>query len=562
MAADEASSSDNNKEDKIVISNKVLKPFDKNNVDPEAKAHYKIGNELFLKLKYYEAKEEYTKAIQIQDNYADAYFNRAVTYKSIKDYQNAEEDIKVVLALQPDAVDAMNLYGEILLDTGRLKEAEEWFKKALMKDPSYERAAQGLKKVRALLYEENEESDDTEEEVEEEKEMGGSKSSIEEVINKKEESYKEERAFEIEKLLQEPHKNNDISSKEEDVIQEGQIKKVAFFKPTETFDSVVGMEKIKQYFRENVILAIKNPQLFKKYGKKLGVGVILYGPPGTGKTYIVRAAAGEAGANVIIARINQIVDMYTGNTEKNLHSIFEQARKNTPCIIIFDELDALGIKRNDSGQGESSSIRLAINQFLTEMDGLEKNPEGIFVIGTTNNPWDIDPALKRSGRFGDRIYIRPPNKKERMALFEFYTANTPKEKLNYGRLARATIGYSAADIADICEKAKMRPLLHEYYRKKERKLTTKDIIAVLKDKEFGRSNSSLDEWYETVKKDVINKVETEIVNGKKQQVVKEGKLDPEERILYKALISDIKKNTSKLYKLYRWLTRFIAVYLF
>ena len=93
------------------------------------------------------------------------------------------------------------------------------------------------------------------------------------------------------------------------------------------------------------MLAIKEPALFKKYGKKLGVGLLLYGPPGTGKTHIVKAIAGEAGANVIIARVNQIVDMYTGNTEKNLHAIFEQARKNTPCIIFFDELDALGVKR-------------------------------------------------------------------------------------------------------------------------------------------------------------------------------------------------------------------------
>ena len=109
---------------------------------------------------------------------------------------------------------------------------------------------------------------------------------------------------------------------------------------------------MKKFLYENVVLAIQKPELFRKYGKKLGVGLLLYGPPGTGKTHVVNAIAGESGANVIIARINQIVDMYTGNTEKNLHAIFEQARKNPPCIIFFDELDALGVKRGGGGGGE------------------------------------------------------------------------------------------------------------------------------------------------------------------------------------------------------------------
>ena len=143
---------------------------------------------------------------------------------------------------------------------------------------------------------------------------------------------------------------------------------------------------------------------------------------------MVKAIAGEAGANVIIARVNQIVDMYTGNTEKNLHAIFEQARKNTPCIIFFDELDALGVKRggdDGGGGGNSSALRLAVNQFLVEMSGVETNPEGIYVIGATNNPWDIDPALKRSGRFGDSVYLKPPTYGDRKKLFKYYTRNKP-----------------------------------------------------------------------------------------------------------------------------------------
>lgn len=296
------------------------------------------------------------------------------------------------------------------------------------------------------------------------------------------------------------------------------------------------------------MLAIKKPDLFKKYGKKLGLGLLLYGPPGVGKTHIVRAIAGEAGANVIIARINQIVDMYTGNTEKNLHAIFEQARKNTPCIIFFDELDALGVKRGGGdeggGGGNSSALRLAVNQFLVEMSGVEANPEGIYVIGATNNPWDIDPALKRSGRFGDSVYLKPPNYKDRKDLFRYYTRNKPVGQLNFGRLSRATMGFSPADIERVADKAAMLPLLHEYEHNMSREYTMKDVMQILKDKDY--SGSSLDEWYAMVKKDVITKTENSTIDGKKQVVVKEGKLDPQEKILYKAMINDIKKNTNSV----------------
>ncbi|MEM0107117.1 MAG: ATP-binding protein, partial [Candidatus Micrarchaeaceae archaeon] len=208
--------------------------------------------------------------------------------------------------------------------------------------------------------------------------------------------------------------------------------------------------------------------------------------------------------------------------------------------------------------GESSALRLAVNQFLVEMNGVEANPEGIFVIGTTNQPWDIDPALKRSGRFGDSVYLRPPTYRERKKLIEFYTKNKHRGYINFGRLARATMGYSPADIEHICDKAAMKPLLHEYNYKKERKLNMHDFMSILKDKES--QGSSLDEWYAMVKKEVISKTEEQIVDGKKQQIVKEGKLDAQEKVLYKALISDIKKNTSPFRIALRKFMRFWAIY--
>ncbi len=488
-------------------------PMDSGIVNDSAKEHWKKGNSLFENGSFDEAIAEFEEAIKIDENYADAYFNIALAERVNRRYADAKKNLDRVMELQPDSADAPLLYGDILESQNELLEARGWYKKALQINPDYSEAK-------------------------------GRQEHIESLIKMDYGKY-EEKGEEKQK-----------SKEGEEVIQDGQIKRVAFYKSTIKFDSVIGLTKVKKYVHENVVLAIERPDLFKKYGKQLGVGLLLYGPPGVGKTYIVNAIAGEANANVIIARINQIIDMYTGNTEKNIHAIFEQARQHTPCIIFFDELDALGGKRGGGGKdgGDSSAMRLAVNQFLVEMNGIEDNPEGIFVIGATNNPWDIDPALKRSGRFSDVVYILPPRYKDRKGLFDFYTRNTPRDKLNYGRLSRTTMGFAPSDIQHICDRAIMKPLLHEYSSKNERKLSMKDVLSVMSEKDF--RGSSLDEWYSMVKKEIISKTETNIVDGKKQEIVREGKLDSQEKIIYKKMVRDIKKNTNasgmRVKKFMRW----------
>jgi SpoVK/Ycf46/Vps4 family AAA+-type ATPase len=271
-------------------------------------------------------------------------------------------------------------------------------------------------------------------------------------------------------------------------------------------------------------------------------------------TYFVNAIGGETGSNVIIARINEIVDMYAGNTEKNMHAIFEQARKNTPCVVFFDELDALGVKRDGGGGGgeAQSFMRMAVNQFLQEMDGVEKNPEGIFVIGATNQPWDIDPALKRSKRFGESIYIPPPDYKTRKQAFIYNTRKMPLAHINFDRLARATMGFSQADVEEICDKAALIPAAEEDRTGKRRKIKMKDFMTMIK-----KHGNTLDEWYSMVKKEVVSKREEQIVDGKKQVIVKERKLSPEEKTRYKALIKDVKKNSNSFY---RYIKKFIRAF--
>jgi hypothetical protein len=169
-----------------------------------------------------------------------------------------------------------------------------------------------------------------------------------------------------------------------------------FDKPKLNFGNVGGMEAVKEQIRMKIIYPLQHAELFKAYDKKVGGGVLLYGPPGCGKTLISKATAGEIKANFIALGLHQILDMWIGNSEKNMHEVFELARQNAPSILFFDEVDALAADRRDLRQ---SAGRNLINAFLSEMDGAESDNEGVLVIGATNAPWHIDPAFRRPGRF-------------------------------------------------------------------------------------------------------------------------------------------------------------------
>lgn len=489
----------------------------KDTTNPKAKEFYKKAGSFFEENKFEESIDAYTKAIEEDPNYSSAYFNRALAYAILNKYGEATRDAEKVLDIEPESYDAPYVMGIISEYQNDFDGAKEWYEKALAKNPNYEQAKARLDQLKTKVG----------------------------------------KHPEMAPVSGTPTSGGKVDA-DGTVMEEGQIKKVKWHKSSLTFADVVGMEKQKQLIYENVILAIKKPDLLKAYGKKLGLGVIFYGPPGNGKTYLVNAIAGETGSNVIIARINEIVDMYAGNTEKNMHAIFEQARKATPCIIFFDELDALGVKRDGGGGGgeAQSFMRMAVNQFLQELDGVEKNPEGIFVIGATNSPWDIDPALKRSKRFGETIYIPPPNYKERKGSFIYNTKKMPLARVDYGRLARCTMGFSQADIDEICDKAALIPAAEEDRTGKKRKVEMRDFLRMIK-----QHGNTLDEWYSMVRKDIVSKTETQIVDGKKQTIVKEGKLSPEEKQKYKAMVKDVKKNSSQWYLILKKIARNFSLYI-
>ncbi|MDE1761754.1 MAG: AAA family ATPase [Candidatus Micrarchaeota archaeon] len=485
----------------------------KGTANPAARESYTKAGTLFEDNKFEEAIELYSQAIKQDPMYASAYFNRALAYAIINKYDQATEDAQQVLRIEPESYDAPYVMGIIAEYKKDFDSAKEWYLRALKQNPKYEQARARLEGLTKKAGEGPTDSSD---------------------------------------------KVRVATEKNETVVQEGQLKQVKWHKSLVTFKDVVGMKKEKKLIYENIILAIKKPELLKAYGKKLGLGVLFYGPPGCGKTYFVNAIGGETQSKVIIAAINEIIDMYAGNTEKNLHAIFEQARKNTPCVIFFDEVDAMGSKRDGGGDGGGSQnfMRMAVNQFLQEMDGVEKNPEGIFIIGATNAPWDMDPALKRSGRFGEAIYIPPPDYATRKQSFIYHTRKMPLSRINFGRLARATIGFSQADIAEICDRAALIPAAEEDRTGRKRKLRMNDFFAVIK-----AHGGTLDEWYSMVRKDIVNKTETTVVDGKKQEVVKEGKLSPEEKNKYKALVKDVKRNSSAYMKFIKKMIRNFSIYI-
>ena len=157
-------------------------------------------------------------------------------------------------------------------------------------------------------------------------------------------------------------------------------------KPKWKFNDVGGMQRVKDEISIKIIQPLKNPELYKAFGKKAGGGILLYGPPGCGKTFIAKATAGEIDAKFINIGLHDILDMWVGNSEKNLHEIFEMARRNKPCVLFFDEVDAMGASRSDLKQ---SAMRHVINQFLAELDGVESDNEGVLILAATNAPWSV-----------------------------------------------------------------------------------------------------------------------------------------------------------------------------
>ncbi|GLR17048.1 ATP-binding protein [Portibacter lacus] len=262
-------------------------------------------------------------------------------------------------------------------------------------------------------------------------------------------------------------------------------------KPKMGFADVGGMAKVKKEIDLKIIKPLEHKELYAQYGKKVGGGLLLYGPPGCGKTFIAKATAGEIDANFINVSLNDILDMFIGNSEKNLHDIFEIARAHTPCVMFIDEIDALGAKRSDLRQSAGKNI---INQFLAELDGLEANNDGILIIGATNTPWHLDSAFRRPGRFDRIIFVPPPDDESKIEILKLKLKEKPVEKIDYKAVIKHTKDYSGADIdamIDIAIESKLEKAMETGIPEP---ISTKDLVAAAKN----HKPSTVD-WFTTAK---------------------------------------------------------------
>ena len=262
-------------------------------------------------------------------------------------------------------------------------------------------------------------------------------------------------------------------------------------KPDTTFNDVGGMEGVKKEIELKIIKPLQHPELYKAYGKKTGGGILLYGPPGCGKTFIAKATAGQVNARFISVGLNDILDMWIGNSEKNLHDIFELARDNKPCVLFIDEIDALGASRSDMKQ---SGGRHLINQFLQELDGINSSNDGVLILGATNTPWNLDPAFRRPGRFDRIIFVPPPDESSREAILRLKMKNKPSEDIDYSQLAKKTENYSGADIDAIIDIAIEIILESSFSDGIPKPLNTKDLLEAIK-----KHKASTQEWFMTAR---------------------------------------------------------------
>ncbi|HEX3731854.1 MAG TPA: AAA family ATPase [Mycobacteriales bacterium] len=241
-----------------------------------------------------------------------------------------------------------------------------------------------------------------------------------------------------------------------------------------TLADVGGLSGVKERLNAAFLAPMRNPKLRKLFGKSLRGGLLLYGPPGCGKTFIAQAVAGELGARFISVTMSDILDMWLGNSEKNVRELFRTARANAPCVLFFDELDAIGQKRS---QLRHSGMRGTVNQLLTELDGVAAGNDGVFALAATNHPWDVDSALLRPGRFDRAVAVLPPDTPGREAIFEYHLRDRPVAGIKLGQLAKQTEGFSGADIAHVCETASERALLASVSSGEVRMIEMADLLA-------------------------------------------------------------------------------------
>ncbi|HEY0868173.1 MAG TPA: ATP-binding protein [Fimbriimonas sp.] len=262
-------------------------------------------------------------------------------------------------------------------------------------------------------------------------------------------------------------------------------------RPEVKLADVAGMTSVKKRLQTSFLGPLNNPELRKLYGKSLRGGLLLYGPPGCGKTFFARAVAGELGAKFLSIGITDVVDMWLGNSEKNLHELFQTARRSKPCVLFMDELDALGRKRSLMRHHAGAGL---INQLLAELDGVEYDNEGVYFLAATNHPWDVDTALRRPGRLDRMVLVLPPDPTARESILRSTLRERPVGQIDYRAIVDRTEDFSGADVVHLCETAAEFALEESI-----EKGTTRPIQMADFKKALAEVKPSTRQWFEAAK---------------------------------------------------------------
>lgn len=255
---------------------------------------------------------------------------------------------------------------------------------------------------------------------------------------------------------------------------------------------VAGMADVKRQLELSLLGPLRNPELMKAYKVSARGGLLLYGPPGCGKTYVAKAVSGELGASFYQLGIADVLHRYQGESERSIRSAFDNARRNAPCVLFFDEVDALGHRR--SALSGSSGIRTIVNTLLEELDTATSANNGVYVLGATNAPWDVDPALRRPGRFDRMIFVGLPDAESRAGIVRFHLKDRPVAGIDPAAIAGRTEGFSGADLAHVCDSATQLAMADSMRSQQVRPVTMADVQAAA-----AQVRPSAGPWFETAR---------------------------------------------------------------
>jgi SpoVK/Ycf46/Vps4 family AAA+-type ATPase len=257
-------------------------------------------------------------------------------------------------------------------------------------------------------------------------------------------------------------------------------------------DDVAGMSDVKQQLQLSLLGPIRNPELMKAYKVTARGGLLLYGPPGCGKTHIAKAVSGELGASFYQVGIADVLHRWFGESERSIRAVFDTARRNAPCVLFFDEVDALGHRR--SALSGSSGMRTVVNALLEELDSATSANDGVYVLGATNAPWDVDPAMRRPGRFDRMVFVGLPDLEARAGIIKFHLKDRPVAGIDLNSIAKGTDGFSGADLAHICDSATQLAMADSMRSGQVRPVTMADIDAAK-----AQIRPSTGPWFETAR---------------------------------------------------------------